>query len=96
MCIRDRPVTADAAIDEAAESNASSFGCAVYRLHRLFEDLFAINPNHDALFVDAGEEVVPLAVADIHLRIKVAAASGHEERQRAAFRMGVELPMRGG
>ena len=89
-------VAADGALHEAAEGKATCLGCAGHGFDGLVQHLLAIHPEGHAFVIHARQQVVPLAVADVHLGVKVAAAAGQVEGEGAALRMRVELPMRGG
>ena len=91
----DDAIAAEATFDKTAKSKTTRLRCAFERLHGLLQHLLSIHPEHHILVIHAGDEVMPLAIAHIDLRVVVTATPRQVKRQRAAPRMRVEFPMRG-
>ena len=92
------PVAPDPALDEASKGELLLLRrLQLTRLpDGLFEHLLSIDPERDEFRIDAGDEVVPLPIADIEAGIEITSTPRQIKGERAAPGVGVELPMRAG
>src|SRR4029079_373639 len=64
--------------------------------YRTIQDLLAVDEDPQPLGLQREADVVPLAVADVGLRLELAAASRQIDAADAAAGVGVQLPVRAG
>ena len=92
----DDAVAADGALDQPTEADLSLLRRTLLadRRRLALQDPLAVEPYLHGAVAQADEDVVPLAVADVHAGVEIAATSRRIDAQRPPLGMRIDLPVR--